>query len=149
MICRLVIITIVIANSSNDLVTNYMLIATCGIIALIHLMIKPYKNEILNKLDGMILHLIILAAALPLFDDFDSPLVITIAFVLVILPLLKFIVLILFLDKEILKKIIIRFTFRNKPSNNNNDMCTNEIPMKEFDTIVDDSTRVNVTVCDM
>ena len=37
MMCRLVIITIVIANSSNDLVVNYLFMAVCGIIALIHL----------------------------------------------------------------------------------------------------------------
>ena len=89
MICRLVIITIAIAISSNDFVANYMLIVTCVIIALIHLIIKPYNNEILNKLDGIILQLIIFATALPLFDDFDSPLVISIAFLLIILPLLK------------------------------------------------------------
>ena len=149
MICRLVIITIVIANSSNDFVANYMLIVTCGIIALIHLIIKPYNIGILNTLDGIILQLIIFAAALPLFDAFDSPLVITVAFVLIILPLLKFLAILIFHNKDVLKKIIICFTFRKKPSNNNNDMYTNKIPMKEFDTIVDCSTRVNVTVCDM
>ena len=52
MICRLAIITIVIVNSSNDIVANYMLIVTCGIISLIHVIIRPYNNEILNKLDG-------------------------------------------------------------------------------------------------
>ena len=149
MICRLVIITIVIANSSNDFVAHYVLIVTCGIIALIHLITKPYNNEILNTLDGIILQLIIFAAALPLFDIFDSPLVITIAFVLIILPLLKFLTIIIFHNKDVLKKIITRFIFRDKPSNNNNEMYTNKMPMKEFDTIVDDSTRVNVTVCDM
>ena len=144
MICRLVIITIVIANSSNDFVANYMLIVTCVIIALIHLIIKPYNNEILNKLDGIILHLIIIATALPLFDDFDSPLVITIAFVLVFLPLLKFLAITLFLHKDDLKNIITHFMHKDEPPNSNN-----EIPMKEFDIIVDDSTRKNVTVCDM
>ena len=90
MICRLVIITIVIINSSNDFVANYMLIVVCGIIDLIHISVKPYSNEILNKFDSIILHLVIFIAALPLFDDFDSPLVITIAFVLVIIPFAKF-----------------------------------------------------------
>ena len=144
MICRLVIITIVIANSSNDFVANYMLIVTSGIIALIHLIIKPYNNEIFNTLNGIILQLIIIATALPLFDDFDSPLVITIAFVLIILPLLKFLVITLYLHKDDLKKIITHFIHKDEPPNSNN-----EIPMKEFDKIVDDSTRTNVTVCDM
>ena len=144
MICRLVIITIIIANSSNDFVANYMLIVTCVIIALVHLIIKPYNNEILNKLDGIILQLIIIATALPLLDDFNSPLVITIAFVLIILPLLKFLTITIFLHKDDLKNILTHFIHKDEPPNSNN-----EIPMKEFDIIVDDSTRTNVTVCDM
>ena len=100
MICRLSIITIVIINSSNDIVANYMLIVTCGIISLIHVIIRPYNSEILNKLDSIILHLIIFAAALPLFNDFDLRLVITIAFVLIILPLLKFLAMALYLHKD-------------------------------------------------
>ena len=90
MICRLVIITIVITDSSNKFVTGFMLVVACGIIALIHLMVKPYSHEVLNKLDGIVLQLIIFTTVLPLFDDFDSPLVITITFLLVILPLLNF-----------------------------------------------------------
>ena len=144
MIRRLVIITIVIANSSNDFVANYMLIVACVIIALVHLIIKPYNNEMLNKLDGIILQLIIIVTALPLFDDFDSPLVITIAFTSTILPLLKFLAITLYLHKGNLKNIITHFIHKDEPPNSNN-----EIPMKEFDIIVDDSTRTNITVCDM
>ena len=153
MICRLVIITIVIANSSNELVASYVLIVACVIIALIHLTVKPYNNEILNKFDGVILHLIICIVALPLIDDFDSPLVTTTSFMLVILPLLIFIALTLFLHKDDLKKIAKHVTFNCQiPNNNNNDgVISNDIPMKEFDNIVDDGMRQNVTVtiCDM
>ena len=52
MICRRVIITIVIANASNELVASFVLTVAYGIIALIHLMLKPYNNEMLNKFDG-------------------------------------------------------------------------------------------------
>ena len=150
MICRLVIITIVIANSSNDFVANYVLIVTCGIIDLIHLIIKPYNNEILNKFDGIILHLIIFATALPFFDDFDSPLVITIAFVLIILPLLKFLAITLYLHKNDLKNIVTHFTFRDESPNGTNDtVINNETPMSEFYIVVDDSKRKNATICDM
>ena len=79
MICRLVVIVIVVANSSNNFVANYMLVIVCGIIALVHLMVKPYSNEILNKFDGIILQLIIFTAILPWLDDFTSPLVIVMA----------------------------------------------------------------------
>ena len=146
------IITIVSANSSNDFINSYMLIIVCGIIALIHLTVKPYNNEILNKFDGVVLQLIIFITALPLFDDFDSPLVITVAFVLVIIPLLNFIAIILFLNKGLLKKILTHFISKVKPpSSNSNDASNNEMPMREFDHIVDDSTRQNatVTICDM
>ena len=153
MICRLVIITIVISNSSNELVASYVLIVACVIIALIHLTVKPYNNEILNKFDGVILHLIICIVALPLLDDFDSPLITITSFMLVILPLLIFIALTLFLHKDDLKKIVKHVTFNCQiPNNNNNDAVINDdIPMKEFDNIVDDGMRQNVTVtiCDM
>ena len=58
-----------------------MLVIVNAIIDLIHISVKPYSNEILNKFDSIILHLVIFLSALPLLDDFDSPLVIIIAFV--------------------------------------------------------------------
>ena len=150
MICRLVIISIVIANSSNDFVANYMLIVTCGVIALIHLIIKPYNSEILNKLDGIILQLIIFATALPLFDNFDSPLVITIAFALIILPLLKFLAITLYLHIDDLKNFISHFTLKEEaPNSTNDDVNNNETFMKEFYIVVDDSKRKNAIICGM
>ena len=153
MICRLVIITIVIANSSNEFVASYLLIVACGVITLIHITAKPYNNKIINKFDGMILLLIIFITALPLLDDFDSPLATSIVFVLVLLPLLTFTAITLFLHKDDLKKIAKYFTFKDKASNGNGDNISvhnQEIPMKKFDLIVDDSARKNVaiTVCD-
>ena len=146
MICRLVIISIVIANSSNDFVANYVLITVCGIIALIHVMVKPYHNETINKFDGVILQFIIFIAVLPLFDDFDSPFVITMAFILVILPLLNFIAMTLFLHKDDLKKIVIHFTTKDgSPSH----VVHNETITEEFDLIIDDSMRKNATICDV
>ena len=100
MVCRLVIITIVIAYLANDLAVNYIVSAVCGIIALLHLTVKPYNNKILNKFDGIILHLCGLTSALRLSDDFDSPFVITITLALMILLLLIFIALVFFLHKD-------------------------------------------------
>ena len=155
MICRLVIITIVIAGSSNNYVTNYLLIIACGIIDLIHVTVKPYNKEILNKLDGIILHLITFVAALPLLDDFDSPFVITLAVVLFILPLLNFVALTLFLNKDSLKKLVknakqFKFKHISTKSNTESDAKNkNEIPMKEFEIIVDDDVRNTVTSYDI
>ena len=89
-------------------------------------MVKPHNNKILS----VILNLIIFIVAL---DDFDSPLVITIAFALVILPVMLFIALTLFLHKEDLKKIVTRFASRSKMQNNKNIAnIDNVAPMKEF-----------------
>jgi len=150
MVCRLLIITIVIVNSSNDFIASYMLIVVSAIIALIHLTVKPYNIEILNKFDGIVLQLIILITALPLFDDFNSPLIITVAFVLVMIPLLNFIAITLFLNKDSLKKILTHFISKDKsPSSISNDVDNNEIPMREFGLIIDDSMRQNATICDV
>ena len=152
MICRLVIMTIVIANSSNEFIASYVLIVACGIIALIHVTVKPYNNEIINKFDGIILQLIIFIAVLPLLDDFDSPLVITITFILMMLPLIIFIALTLFLNKENLKEIVTHFTSKGQIPNNDNDTnISNETPLREFHIIIDDNARqkAKVTICDM
>ena len=149
MSCRLVIISIVIANSSNDFVANYVLIAVCGIIALIHLTVKPYNNDIINKFDGVILQLIIFIAVLPLLDDFDSPFIITMAFILIILPLLNFIAMTLFLHKDDLKKIVACFTTKDESPSSNNDVSNDEAPKKEFHLIIDDSMRKNAIICDV
>ena len=150
MICRLVIITIVIADSSNEFVANYLLITVCGIVELIHLMVKPYNKEILNELDGIILHLFIFVAALTLLDDIDSSSVMTTVYALVLLPLLIFFGMIVFLHKHDLKKMITHFKFKHRSPNSSNDVNNNnEVPMREFDLIVDDSMRNNATICDI
>ena len=151
MICRLLIITIVIVNSSNEFVANYLLTVVCGIIDLIHVTVKPYNKEILNKFDSIVLHLIIFVAALTLLDDIDSPSVMTTVYALVFLPLLMFFGMTLLLHKDELKKIITHFTMKDELPNSSTDVNNNnEVPIREFHHIVDDSARkkVTVTICD-
>ena len=153
MICRLVIITIVVVNPSNDFVATYMLTIVSGATALTHQIMEPYNNNILNKIDGIILQLIIFITALPLFsDDFNSSLSITLAYVLIIFPLSSFIAMVLFLYKDHFKKLIAHFTFKNGSLSNandvnNTDINNNDMPLRMLDNIIDDSVRVNVTVC--
>ena len=126
MICRLVIITIVTDKPSNDFIANYKLISACAMVALIHLIFKPYNSEILNSLDGIILKLIILVAALPLCDDFDSPLVTATIFLLIILYLLKFITITFCLNRHNLKKAVTYFMIKDElPNSNNTDISNN------------------------
>ena len=88
-----------------------------------------------------------------MLDDFDSLLVTSIDFVLILLPLLTLTVITLFLHKDDLKKIAKHFAFKDKSSTNGNsdNVYNKEVPMREFDLIVDDSVRNNaaITVCDM
>ena len=156
MICRLIVIAIacVIDNSSNDFVADYMLVIVCGVIALVHVMVKPYNNEILNKFDGIILHLIIFSAILQWLDDFTSLTVIIMAFILIILPLLSFTAMTLFLHKDDVKKIFTKFTAKIKLSNesnksNNNSIKESETPQSKFHFITDDSKRKNAAICDV
>ena len=148
MICRLLIITLFIINPFNEFVANYFLNAACLVIALIHLMVKPYNNETLNKLDGIILPIIVLITALPILDDgFDSAFVIAIVFVLVFLPLIIFAIMILHLHKDYLKKLSMHLMPKDNPTSSTDDIH-DEISMRTFDLIIDDSVRQNVTICD-
>ena len=90
MIYRVVIIIIVIVNSSNEFFASYVFIVAFGMIALTHLPVRPYNFKIL-KLDGIFLSMIVFIAVLPILDDFDSSVVISITFILVMLPLIIFI----------------------------------------------------------
>ena len=157
MICRLVIITLIIANSSNeDFVIQYSLISVCVIIALVHLMIRPYANLVLNLFDGVVLHILILVAVLPFvrhYDNFGSDLVLALAYILVLLPLIIFIVMELLIHKEKIMKTIQNvksFKLNKDKSNNNNN---NEIPLNEVNQdigiIVDESMRRNALIVDV
>ena len=156
MICRLIIITIIIANIPEEFISRYLLITATTVIALIHLVVRPYTDNILNISDGAILQLMVLVSALLLFesfDTFDSSSVVGIAFVFVILPLVQFVVLMIFISKQKIKEIIKntnnRFTFKfkshaNEPDNINNNMANND-----FDLVIDNDMRRNATICEM
>ena len=157
MICRLVIITIIIANSSNDFVLQYLLLAVCVITALIHLILKPYSNPLLNDFDGAILQLLILISALPFvefIDNSDTTLLMGITFVIVMLPLLIFITMSLMINKEKIRKFP---SYCYTKCSQIHLRKYNQIPLKveelsdeeEYVSIIDDSRRINATICDV
>ena len=156
MICRLVIIIIIIANSSNDFVFQYLLITACVIMASIHQNLKPYSNSLLNDFDGTILQFLVLISALPLVDfyNFGANLLVGITFILVVLPLLIFITMSLMINTEKIKKLpghcYIKCTQLH--SKKYHEIPLNEpekSPDQEYVTVIDDSTRVNATICDV
>ena len=155
MICRLVIIIIIIANSFSDFVLQYSLLTVCVITALIHLILKPYSNPLLNNFDGAILQLLILISALPFvefFDNSDTSLVMIITFVIVMLPLMIFITMSLMINKEKIKNFsaynYIKFLQLHLRK-------YNQIPLEELSdeeehvNVIDDSRRINATICDV
>ena len=155
MTCRLVIITIIIANSSNDFAFRYSLITVCVIIALIHQLSKPYSNSLLNDFDGAILHILVLISVLPLvefFNNFDSNLFVGVTFVLVILPLLISITMSVMINKKNIKRLpgycYTKYTQLRIRSRNYDEIPLNEAD-DEYDNVVDDSRRVTATICDV
>ena len=160
MICRLVIITLIIASSSNDFAFQYLLISSSVIIALIHHILKPYHNHLLNVFDGAVLQLLVLVSVLPLvefFDSFNPTLVVGITFILVILPSLSFITMKVITNKSNIKGMIgncfvkcSQFHIRSRGYDEVPlDDPVSESPTNDFGIVIDDTRRVNATVCAM
>ena len=94
MICRIVIIILVIVKSSVNLTTQYVLISSCALMALIHLIVRPYINNIYNIFDGIILQMIVIISVLPMIEfagNYDETVVAIVAYAFVTLPLASFI----------------------------------------------------------
>ena len=159
MIYRLIIITIIIiANSSNDYIFQYLLIVGCVMMDLTHQIIRPYSNPLLNIFDGVILHILVLVSSLPLagfHNNIDSNLMVGMTFILAMLPSVIFIIMLLMINKENIKKLP---RYCNFKCSQLQQKCYNEISLHETDlfnedvayvNIVDDSQRINATICDV
>ena len=159
MVCRLVIIAIIIANSSNSFIAQYVLITTCVVISLIHQILKPYSSNFLNIFDEAILHLMVLVSVLPLvelFDSFDLNKIVGIAFVLVILPSVSLIIAKLTINRKKIKRKIDYYYFKcthlhlylrryNEIPLNNNEIPLNDIATTSNTNEIgnDDGRRIN------
>ena len=90
MICRLVIILIVIANPTNNNTISFLLVSSTTVLALIHLIFRPYANNVLNIFDGMILQLMSLVSALPLVGSAYPDVLLAIVIIFLMLPITTF-----------------------------------------------------------
>ena len=156
MICRLVIIVLVIVKISDDFTTHYLLISSCTLMALTHVLVRPYVSTIHNAFDGIILHLIIIISALSkinLIDDHDETFVIVITYCLVVMPLTSFIVIKFWLNR---KQIQIAFKnwskkwlykYSSVPAGDIEEL--NEHEENETVVIIDDNMRRNVIIVDV
>ena len=146
MICRLLQIAIII-YSTNFFITQYLAIVINLIIALVHVTLKPYNNNILNVFDGFILHFMILVAIIPTFNALNSNFIIAITFILILLPMLVFLILGLIIHNKIVRKFIIK---TRKAKNTGIKVEDNdERSVEEFRMTIDESMRTNATVCNM
>ena len=103
MICRLGIIFLVIIKISDEFTTQYLLISTCALMQLIHVLVRPYASVILNIFDGIILQLIVIISVLPIVefvDEYNRTLVLVIAYLLVIFPLTAFAIMKVWTNKK-------------------------------------------------
>ena len=89
LICRQVIFLIVYIFSNNYYNMLFYLQTACVVIAMIHMWFRPYQNELLNALDGVMLLLIILEANI-YSVPFLKNIITEIALILVIIPLILF-----------------------------------------------------------
>ena len=106
MICRILIIVLIIVRISDDFTTQYLLISACSLMALIHLIVRPYINTIHNTFDGVILHLMVIICVLPLVefaDSYNQTLVTMITYLIIFLPLAGFIAIKLFIHRSMIK----------------------------------------------
>ena len=155
MICRLVIILLVIVKISDDFTTQYLLISSCALMQLIHLLVRPYASTINNIFDGIILQLIVIISVLPVIevvDQYNETFVIVIIYFLVILPLISFIAIKVWINKNIIQIALCKYKnifiacYHNKKAADN---PQKPVEMKEFDVIVDENVRKNAIIVDV
>ena len=146
MICRLLIIMIITIFGSDDPTAQYLLIIVCAVIVLVHLIVKPYNIMMLNVFDGLFLLLLVLTTVLLLVDFTQSNLVIQVTLLLLFLPLIIVGVACLLTHKGTIKRHFMKLFKKldNQDPNTNVEMFSTN-----FDIIIDDSMRVNATICDM
>ena len=146
MICRVVIILIIISTPSNHDTSQYLLIILNSFISLIKLTLRPYQSNILNLFDGFVLQLMIVVSMVPLIDSYDRDLLVVFMLVLVVLPMISFLIMEVYLYKSKIKKITTYFV----PAKPDTTHVNNEVPMGNFvDSVIDDTRRVNATICAM
>jgi len=146
MICRLVIIMIIISiPSSNDL-SQFLLCFSSVVMTMIVTILKPYKHQILNLFDGLILLLVVLATLVPLAGNVSQQLLTATLIIVMTLPLIFFIALELIINKDTIS-MKIKANFKTKPVSTSDQ--NNEVPMCNAGLVIDDNMRKNATICEM
>ena len=88
---RQAILVIVVINFSDYYTELYLLMTASVIVALLHHLVQPYRSDLLNKYDTIILHVLILVVSLQMVafsSGFTSDHITGIAYGLLMLPLI-------------------------------------------------------------
>ena len=108
MIFRLIVLTVIVIDATNIFVTLYLLLVSCSLMMFIHLAIRPYVSNVLNLFDSfMILNMILVISLLIIetYRGFQSSATLAITIVLIIMPLLAFLIMVVYLHIASIKKL--------------------------------------------
>ena len=90
LICRQVILIIVVIDFSDYYIELYLLIIVCLITAILHYSVQPYRNDKLNKFDGILLQMLLLIVSLQMVaysNGFTVNAVEGLTYILLLLPI--------------------------------------------------------------
>ena len=109
MIFRLIILTIIVINSTDFFVTLYLLLVSCSLMMLVHIAVRPYVSDALNLLDSCILVTITLVISLLIIKTYcgsQSSEVLATAIILIIIPLFTFLLMVVHLHTASIKRLV-------------------------------------------
>ena len=139
------ILGILAINTPNSFTTFYSLEIICLIMILIHVTVKPYSNNLLNFFDSFILCILVLVISFQIVETygFSPNAALGMAFVSVILPLFVFLLIVIYLHVENIKKLIVCLISikSSKSAENANNEATE---MHQYEFIVDQTARDKV-----
>ena len=144
LIFRLMILGILAINIPNTFTTLYLLQVICLIMILIHVTVKPYSNNVLNFFDSFMLFVLVLVISLQIvetYHGFSPNAALGMAFVLVILPLFVFLLVVVYLHVEKIKKLIVYSISTIKLSKSAENANSEVTEMHQCEFIVDQNAR--------
>jgi len=121
--------------------------------ALIHLMVKPYANEVHNIFDGAVLHLIVLLSVLPIvqfIDSYNEVFVLMVVYLLIILPLASFIIIKLWINRNKIQNTFIYWIEKFSQAYNRMYIdAVDNLINDEMNEVSIDDVRRNATIVDV
>ena len=127
LISRQVILVIAVFDFSDPFIEKYLFICVCVFIALLHHLLQPYKLNILNKYDGIILHTLLLIASLKIIaiaNGFTTEAIVGITYGLYFVPIVIFLI--------FLGHYIYAIKFMTKPVNTEPQRCQSLASSRNF-----------------